>query len=268
MLNRPKRILIVEDNKYEVQAIKDHMNDMPDFKLVGVSDNAGEAMQLVTDQKPDIVIVDFTLQGSIGSKLIKSIRSAELAMQPFIISCSATIEDYTRLELLKMGANICLVKGELSENPSMIFDCIADLFEPYLKRTNQESKMKIEVESTSDKQGRLEKRIVSDLETMGINSLIQAHEYSLYIMKACVAKKIRRPVFWDYYAELAKKTGVKEGTIERAINHGITKAFSDNYFDSTQKIYTVEYGSNRDKPSTAEFLCFFINKYIDEGYSD
>jgi len=266
VIERPIGVLVVEDNKYEVQAIKNFAEDKKQFKILGVADNTNDAMKLVLDTHPDIIVLDFALRASVGSILIESVRATELSIQPYIIVISNAIDDSTKASLIDLGANICLIKGDVTENPRQIFHCIESFFGNYLKRTGQESQIKLEVVTEVDKRKRLESRINKDFQRMGFTLGKPSYKYIRDIIVTCVVNKDDNPIMINLYAEIGKQHGIEASAIDRAIDRGIMKAFSDNYYDETTQLYTAEYGKNRDKPSVREFICHFVKMYVDEGY--
>jgi len=266
VLKRQIGILIVEDSKYEVQAIKDFAKNKENYKIVGVADNVNDGIKLVMDTHPDIIILDFALKASVGSVLIEKVRATKLDMQPFIIVISNAIDEATKQGLMEIGANICLIKGDLSENPSQIFHCIEGFFGHYLKRTGQEAQLELEVVSETEKQSRLENRLNKDFEKMGYTLGKRTYKYIRDIILKCVSDKNDNPVMVDLYAEIGRKYGCEANVMDQAINRSIIKAFSENYYDETVKLYTPECGKNRGKPSVREFICHFIKIYIDESY--
>ena len=265
-MTRPTRVLLVEDESIEVQAYEDYLENMLNYKLVGVADNGKTAMQLVIDETPDVVVLDFTLRGSVGSSIIKSIRSADLSIQPLILVISSSIASWKKKDLIKMGANECFIKGAICDNPPMVFEYINDFFESFLEETNQKAKIMLNIAPKSEVKNRLVSRIKADLERMGIQPGRKAYGYIIHILESCVTEKNKNPIMQIFYDELAKLNRCAASSVERAVDNGIAKAFNADFYEGTIKIYTAEYAKGKDKPSVREFVCFFLNKYIDEGY--
>ncbi|HAK12367.1 MAG TPA: DNA-binding response regulator [Chitinophagaceae bacterium] len=88
------KILLVEDDWIIAKEITLSLNDLG-FEVLGQCDNGEEALQLIHQQKPDLVLLDIGLAGEMnGIELGKQLREKQLA--PFIfltaLADAATIE--------------------------------------------------------------------------------------------------------------------------------------------------------------------------------
>jgi DNA-binding NarL/FixJ family response regulator len=78
------RILIVEDHPLFQEALSELIKREPTWQVCGKAADPVEAMQLVEETRPDLVIVDITLGNSSGIDLIKSI-SAKFSDMPVLV---------------------------------------------------------------------------------------------------------------------------------------------------------------------------------------
>jgi DNA-binding NarL/FixJ family response regulator len=69
------RILIVDDHPLFREGLQQLIARDSDLEVCGEASNATEAVQLVTERKPDLVVVDISLGVNSGIDLIKTIRS-------------------------------------------------------------------------------------------------------------------------------------------------------------------------------------------------
>jgi DNA-binding NarL/FixJ family response regulator len=77
-----RRILIVDDHPLFLDALKELINREPGWQVCGKAADANEAMRLVSETNPDLVIIDITLDGSNGIDLVKNLSAKypDLAM--------------------------------------------------------------------------------------------------------------------------------------------------------------------------------------------
>ncbi len=68
------RILIVDDHPLFRQGLQQMIDDNPELSVCGQAADAAQALQLIPELKPDLVLVDISLAGTSGIDLIKSIR--------------------------------------------------------------------------------------------------------------------------------------------------------------------------------------------------
>ena len=264
-MKRDIRILIVEDDNFEARAMEAFFANVNGYRVVGIADNVDEAAELVKDQKPDVVILDFTLKGSIGSDLVEDIRTDEDILQPYIIAFPAILDRAKRDVLMSKGVNEVLLKGDITNNPKMIYRYIRDYYPAYLKETQQESKLDLPVITKTEEKGRLTKRITSDMERMGITSNYKGFHHILYIIEVSVANKENFPKLEKFYKEIAGKEGVAPDSVNKRIKKVIERAFSTDFHGITKEVYNPEFGKSRSKPTNSQFISHFVHKYIEEG---
>ena len=110
-----KRIVIVDDHPLFRKGLEQLINNSDDaFTICGEAGDAAQAMTVIRELKPDLVIVDLSLPGANGIELIKNIR-AEYDKLPVLI-LSMHDESLYALRALKAGAQGYVMKQEALEN--------------------------------------------------------------------------------------------------------------------------------------------------------
>lgn len=74
---RKAKILIVDDHPVVRHGLALIIQDEPDLTVCGEAEGNTEALQLLKDEKPDLVIIDILLKDGNGIDLIKQIRAYE-----------------------------------------------------------------------------------------------------------------------------------------------------------------------------------------------
>src|SRR5690348_1944716 len=69
------RVLIVEDHPITRQGLKALINQQLNLSVCGETGSATEAMDLVTKLRPDLAVIDISLQSRSGIELAKDIRN-------------------------------------------------------------------------------------------------------------------------------------------------------------------------------------------------
>ena len=70
------RILIVDDHPLVRESLKRIIQQQPDLEVCGETDNGSQALELVAETKPHLVILDLTLKDSHGLELIKNLNDS------------------------------------------------------------------------------------------------------------------------------------------------------------------------------------------------
>ena len=104
-----KRIILVDDHAVVRAGLIEIFQRRPGFTVVGEAANASEAMRLVSQLSPDLVVVDVSLEvGMNGIELLKHLRTQHASLPILVLSMHE--EDIYAERALNAGASGYLVK--------------------------------------------------------------------------------------------------------------------------------------------------------------
>ncbi len=84
--NPKKRVLLVDDHPMLRQGLAQVVNQQEDLMICGEAGDANEAMQRIASSKPDLAVVDISLEGKSGLELIKDIQVLHPEMPILVMS--------------------------------------------------------------------------------------------------------------------------------------------------------------------------------------
>jgi len=124
-----KGIVIVDDHPLFRKGLEQLINSNNGIAVCGEAGNAAQAMPVIRQLEPDLVIVDLSLPGANGIELIKNIRAEFPKL--LILVLSMHDESLYALRSLRAGAQGYVMKQEALEN---VITAIQELFSgrPYL----------------------------------------------------------------------------------------------------------------------------------------
>jgi DNA-binding NarL/FixJ family response regulator len=96
------RIIIADDHAFLREGIKKTIQDEIDMKIVGEASNANDALDIIRELKPDIVIMDISMPGKSGLDVLKDLKSLKIKSRILILSMHP--EDRFAIRALKAGA--------------------------------------------------------------------------------------------------------------------------------------------------------------------
>jgi DNA-binding NarL/FixJ family response regulator len=108
-----KRILVVDDHPIVRQGLALMVNREPDLVICGEAEDATGAMLVLTSARPDVLIVDISLNGPDGLDLLKTIRTTHPTLPVLILSMHD--ESIYAERALRAGANGYIMKQEATE---------------------------------------------------------------------------------------------------------------------------------------------------------
>lgn len=84
--NKKQRIVIVEDHPMVRDHLAQIINKDANLEVCGEADNIQQAMEIIRETKPNLAIVDITLNGSSGLELIKGLKVLSMPVPVLVLS--------------------------------------------------------------------------------------------------------------------------------------------------------------------------------------
>ena len=108
------RVVVVDDHPIVRRGLIELINDNDDLEVCGEAADVGSALEVLTELKPDLALIDLSLGDGHGLELIKSIRAAELTCKMLVVSMmdEALYAD----RVLRAGASGYLRKEQATDN--------------------------------------------------------------------------------------------------------------------------------------------------------
>lgn len=124
---RPRKLLLVEDNEVSMYILRELL-DRPWLSLLEAR-NGQDALDTVSREQPDAVILDLVMPGMDGFEVLRKLRSREESRQLPVIVCtskSLTHQDKLQLESLRAGL---ISKAEIASRmaPEMLLESLSRL---------------------------------------------------------------------------------------------------------------------------------------------
>jgi|KBSMisStaDraftv2_1062788.scaffolds.fasta_scaffold01148_3 DNA-binding NarL/FixJ family response regulator len=110
---RKNRVLVVDDHPIVRQGLTLLINQESDLLVCGEAEEATGAMHVLASLKPDILILDISLNGPDGIDLLKNVRNSHPELPVLILSMHD--ESIYAERALRAGANGYIMKQEATE---------------------------------------------------------------------------------------------------------------------------------------------------------
>lgn len=117
-----KRIFVVDDHPLVREWLAVLINQQPDLHVCGDAAAAFEALKLIAAAKPDVAIVDISMEGGSGLELLKSIKAA--CPEVAVIILSMHDESIYGERALRAGARGYVMKREATTTVLQAIRCV------------------------------------------------------------------------------------------------------------------------------------------------
>jgi DNA-binding NarL/FixJ family response regulator len=107
------KILLVDDHPLVREWLANLINEQRDLHVCGEASNAPQAFEMIGVEKPDIVIVDISLEDGSGIELIKSVKASHLGVAMIVLSMHD--ESLYAERALRAGARGYIMKREATK---------------------------------------------------------------------------------------------------------------------------------------------------------
>ncbi len=105
-----KRVFLVDDHPLVREWLTNLINQQPDLIVCGETENAPQALQVISTTQPDIAIVDLSLAASSGIELIKDLKQSCPDVAVLVLSMHE--ESHYAERALRAGAKGYVMKRE------------------------------------------------------------------------------------------------------------------------------------------------------------
>jgi DNA-binding NarL/FixJ family response regulator len=106
-------VLLVDDESMFLAALRALLEHDARLEVVGVADNANDALELATSAEPDVVLIDLTLPDVDGFEITRRLRKRAPGVKVIVVSGRS--DDNTETAALEAGAARFLFKGGLHD---------------------------------------------------------------------------------------------------------------------------------------------------------
>jgi two-component system response regulator (stage 0 sporulation protein A) len=112
MINHKINVLIVDDNREFTKILCDYINFYINngINIIGVASDGLDAIKMITDNQPDIVILDIVMPYVDGIGVLKKIKELEMKKKPLFIMLSALGNSKVIQEAMKFDATCFIIK--------------------------------------------------------------------------------------------------------------------------------------------------------------
>ena len=244
------KVLIADAGEDFRVLLADAVNAEEDMEVVGCAADGQETLALLTEQKPDVLLMDLVLPGLDGMAVLQ--QMSERGLSPVTMIVSAFYNERMLAASAALGAYYYIPKPcDLSALTARIRQSVqpelgaAPVFFPQER----------------DSEGaELETTVTEVIHEIGVPAHIKGYQYLREAIILTVNDMdIINAVTKVLYPTVAKKFGTTPSRVERAIRHAIEVAWDRGDLETLQKFFGYTVSNIKGKPTNSEFIAMIAD---------
>lgn len=245
-------VLIADDNQGFADSLKEYLRTKKEIATVNVAYDGEEALGLIMETTPDVVLVDIIMPKRDGLSVMKKLAGSHLAKKPMCIALSVTGSERIMDAAEDAGAEYFLLKPQSNE---AIYDTIRN-FGVKSGRTS------FEVTGAEEKKSYdLEALVTEVIHELGVPAHIKGYQYvRTAIMMVVENMELLNYITKQLYPVIAKKYSTTSSRVERAIRHSIEVAWSRGRPETMNRVFGYTIDTGKGKPTNSEFIAMVADK--------
>ncbi len=265
------KVVIVEDNPLMRSMLEEMLGQEDGLRVIGKADNGEDAVRMIEDIRPDIVLLDLVMPKMDGISVVEQVkeqakREGSLPKLPAFIVLSAVGGEQMTEDAFRAGANYYMMKPF---NRDILMNKIRHVGKlPSARsagRVMTPPRMK-EAERISREEyirEHLETDITKMLHELGIPAHIKGYQYLRDAISLSVQdKEMMSSVTKILYPAIAKRNQTTASRVERAIRHAIEVAWGRGKLETIDELFGYTISTGKGKPTNSEFIALISDKLL------
>lgn len=261
-------VVIVDDNPMILNTLDEVISSEAGLSVIGRADNGKDAIDMIKDTQPDVVLLDLVMPQMDGITVVENIKKkTSMLKNPAFIILSAVGGEQMTEEAFQAGTNYFLMKPfdkDILVNkirrigkrpvrpvPGKVLEAPLKAATPEEAAMNREEYMKEHLETD----------ITKMLHELGIPAHIKGYQYLRDAISMVVRdREMMEAVTKILYPEIAKKNYTSSSRVERAIRHAIEVAWGRGSLEVIDELFGYTISTGKGKPTNSEFIALIADK--------
>jgi len=240
-----KKILVADAGEDYRKVLVESISAEPNMQIVGQTGDGQELLQMVREQKPDLIVMDIILAQMDGVEVLQSL--SEMEERPRVLVVSGLARGTMAELAVRYGADHYMTKPCRSE--------------VICERIRQLTGMDRESAQDMDRQYSMESRVTAIIHEIGVPAHIKGYHYLREaILYSIDNMEAINAVTKILYPEVAKRYNTTPSRVERAVRHAIEVAWDRGDLETLQKYFGYTVSNVKGKPTNSEFIAMISDK--------
>ena len=240
--------VIIADNSEEFcSSLTAALHQTDRFQVADTASDGERAIKLVTEHKPDILVLDMMLAKKDGISVLKAM--ANLERKPIVLATSGFITDYVASTAANLGVRYLMLKP-----------CDMSALVERLEEIRGGENLRMPAPRHSGQQN-IETMVTNIIHEIGVPAHIKGYQYLREaIIIAVEDMDVINAITKILYPQVAKTFQTTPSRVERAIRHAIEVAWDRGDLDTLQRFFGYTVSNTKGKPTNSEFIALIADK--------
>ncbi|HHU63187.1 MAG TPA: sporulation transcription factor Spo0A [Clostridiales bacterium] len=248
------KVLIADDNKDFCDILNEYLNRQENIEVVGIANDGIEAVELITNTSPDVIVLDIIMPHLDGLGVLEKINSLTLENYPKVIVLSAVGQDKITQKAIALGADYYVVKP-------FDMEIFVKRIRELMTKREPNSTRRIHVVAKAKGTTSIESEITNIIHEIGVPAHIKGYQYLREAILMVVNNiELLSAITKELYPGIATKFNTTPSRVERAIRHAIEVAWSRGRVDTINKLFGYTVHDKKGKPTNGEFIAMVADK--------
>ena len=255
------RVLLADDNRDFIQILREYIQSQKDMVLTGVAYNGNDALDMISKEEPDVVVLDIIMPHLDGLGVLEKL--AGIKHKPKVIIPTSFGQESMTQRAVQLGADYFILKPfDLNTLGKRIRQLVgadeiiaSNTNSSYVYNNDQDSLIK----NSSPKS--IEIEVTKMIQQMGVPAHVKGYQYLRDAIVLVINDvSLLGAVTKELYPMIAKKYTTTPSRVERAIRHAIELAWDRGNIEFMNKFFGYTINVDRGKPTNSEFIAMVADK--------
>ena len=250
-------VIIADDNEKMARLLGEIVSKDEGLQLVGTAKDGEEAVKLIKDKEPDVVLLDIVMPKLDGLAVMDQVNHDEgMEKRPSFVMVSAIGNEQVTEAAFERGAAYYIMKPFDND---MVINRIKNVRQirsiSGIRKVNAYEKLYQEPKFD------LEEQVTAVIHDVGVPAHIKGYQYLREaIIMSVLDMDMLNSVTKILYPEVAKRFQTTPSRVERAIRHAIEVAWSRGKVETIEEMFGYTVSVGKGKPTNSEFIALITDK--------
>jgi len=217
------------------------------FQVVGIATDGEQAIRMIQERRPDILVLDLMLSKQDGLSVLKAVNTMD--RRPRTLATSGFVTEYVSTAAANLGARYLMLKP-----------CDMAALVDRLEEIRGSEMLRLPVRRPNDKTS-IESLVTGIIHEIGVPAHIKGYQYLREaIIIAVNDMDVINAITKVLYPQVAKTFQTTPSRVERAIRHAIEVAWDRGDLDTLQRFFGYTVSNTKGKPTNSEFIALIADK--------